>query len=272
MEGPSLFLAARQLAPFKGKTLSDVFGNTKTIAVERLANKAVKDIFSWGKHLVFQFDSFALRVHFLMFGTFEATVDDKSVTGDYKRKAREPRLAFVFKNGHIEMYSCSVKWIESAAAQSDYDFSVDLMSKHWNGARALKQMLEHPKHEVADVLLDQTIFAGLGNIIKNEILFLARIQPNALVRDLPRAKLKELVDLAKSFSIQFYEWRKDFVLRKNLKIYRKINCPVCGRRIIRAKTGTRQRWSYYCPFDQKSPPTGRKKPPRNPSKIAGRRS
>jgi endonuclease-8 len=251
MEGPSLFLAARQLAPFKGKIVSDVFGNTKTIAPAQLKNKKIKDIFSWGKHLVFQFGAFAVRIHFLMFGTFAATVEGKSVTGDYTRKAREPRLAFVFENGHIEMYNCSVKRIESKAAKASYDFSINLMSDEWNADNALKRMLQHPDAEVADVLLDQTIFAGLGNIIKNEILFLAKIQPVVPIRLLSRAKLKELVALAKSFSLQFYEWRRNFVLRKNLTIYRKKICPLCAGRLVRAKTGERQRWSYYCPVDQK---------------------
>src|SRR5689334_8344661 len=106
MEGPSLFLAAQQLAPFKRKRILKVSGNTK-IGKERIAGLLVRDIFSWGKHLVFQFDRFAMRVHFLLFGSFEATVEDRSVTGDYKKKAREPRLALRFRNGHIEMYSCS---------------------------------------------------------------------------------------------------------------------------------------------------------------------
>ncbi|HSL43890.1 MAG TPA: hypothetical protein VK897_10700, partial [Anaerolineales bacterium] len=75
MEGPSLYLAAKQLKPFRGKTVLSLSGNTK-IEKERILKKKVKNIFSWGKHLVIQFDEFALRTHFMLFGTFEATVDN----------------------------------------------------------------------------------------------------------------------------------------------------------------------------------------------------
>jgi endonuclease-8 len=67
MEGPSLYLAARQLKPFRGKTVLSVSGNTK-IEKERILQKKVKAIFSWGKQLIIQFDEFALRTHFLLFG------------------------------------------------------------------------------------------------------------------------------------------------------------------------------------------------------------
>ena len=82
MEGPSLFLAKEQLKPFKKKRVVRVSGNT-TIEKDRFAGHIVKEIFSWGKHLLFQFDGFALKVHFLLFGTFSAVVEGKSVTGDY---------------------------------------------------------------------------------------------------------------------------------------------------------------------------------------------
>ena len=58
MEGPSLLLAKEQLRPFKGKTVLAVSGNTK-IGKERFAGQTVRDIFSWGKHLVLTASRFA---------------------------------------------------------------------------------------------------------------------------------------------------------------------------------------------------------------------
>ena len=110
MEGPSLFLAKEQLKPFKKKVVISVSGNTR-IDKSRFEGQTVKDIFSWGKHLMFQFDGFALKIHFLLFGTFRAVVEGKSVTGDYK-PTRATRLAFAFENGQIERYNCSVTIIE----------------------------------------------------------------------------------------------------------------------------------------------------------------
>jgi hypothetical protein len=99
MEGPSIHLAAEQLRPFCGRPVRAVSGNS-TIGITRLRKKRVDDIFAWGKHLVFQFDTFALRVHFLLWGTFAATVKKKSVTGDYRRSG-PPRLVLTFANGNI---------------------------------------------------------------------------------------------------------------------------------------------------------------------------
>jgi endonuclease-8 len=251
MEGPSLLLASEQLAVFRGKTIQVVSGNSK-IGIERLQGKKVLDIFSWGKHLVFQFDAFALRVHFMLFGTFEAMVEGKSVTGDYRR-AKEPRLFLQFPNGTVSLFNCSLKFIESAEAKFEYDFSVDVLSPAWDDHQALRSVQKHPQEEVADILLDQEIFAGVGNIIKNEVLFLTKTNPKATVSSLSDEKLKEIIQTAQTFSWQFYEWRKVFQLRAHLVIYQKGTCPVCGGKVIREKTGKRARWSYFCPVCQRLP-------------------
>ncbi len=248
MEGPSLHLAAKQLKPFKGERILSVSGNT-SIDKTRFDGKTVRDIFAWGKHLVFQFDMFALRVHFLLWGTFEAQVLGVWVTGDY-RKARVSRLSFVFQNGEINMFNCSLKIIESAKAKNEYDFSTDIMSPKWDADQAYRRARKMPDEEIADVLLDQEIFAGVGNIIKNEVLSIMRVNPKATVASIPPKKLKALIAETQAFSRQFYKWREKFVLRKHLLIHRKGTCPHCGTKVIREKTGKRERWSYWCPVCQ----------------------
>jgi hypothetical protein len=49
---------------------------------------------------------FALRVHFLLWGSF-ATVNGVSVTGDYRRTG-SPRLVLEFANGEITIWSAGV--------------------------------------------------------------------------------------------------------------------------------------------------------------------
>jgi endonuclease-8 len=201
MEGPSLYLASEQLQPFVGERIRSISGNSK-IDQHRFGKKIVKDVFSWGKHLVFQFDDFALRIHFLLFGTFEAVVDDRPVTGDYRR-ARVPRLKFIFQNGEVSLFNCSLKFIESARAKKTYDFSIDILSSKWDPGQALEHLRRRSDEEIADVLLDQEVFAGVGNIIKNEVLSLARTHPESRVRELSAPKRKEIISLARSFSEQF---------------------------------------------------------------------
>src|SRR5829696_2821333 len=175
MEGPSLYLAARQLKPFRGKTGLSVSGNTK-IEKERMLQKKVKTIFSWGKHLVIQFDEFALRTHFLLFGTFEASVNNATLTGDYQR-SYTPRLQLDFENGNIKLFNCSVKFLETRNAKASYDLTIDIMSPKWDPDQASDSIVSKPEVEIADLLLDQEIFAGVGNIIKNEVLWRVCIHP-----------------------------------------------------------------------------------------------
>jgi|SRR5688572_3324336 endonuclease-8 len=248
MEGPSLYLAARQLKPFRGRTVLSVSGNTK-IEKERILEKKVKTIFSWGKHLIIQFDEFALRTHFLLFGAFEATVNNSSLTGDYKR-SYTPRLQMDFENGSIKLFNCSVKFLETRDAKASYDFAIDVMSPKWDPDKAFDSVVSKPGAEIADILLDQEIFAGVGNIIKNEVLWRVSIHPATKVKDITPSALKELIAETRKFSLLFYKWRKVFLLRKHLDIYKKSICPRCGANVKREKTGKRNRISHFCPVCQ----------------------
>ena len=248
MEGPSLYLAANQLKPFRGQTVLSVSGNTK-IEKERLLNKKVKTIFSWGKHLIIQFDTFALRTHFLLFGEFEATVNNSSLTGNYQR-SYTPRLQLDFENGSIKLFNCSVKFLETRNAKTSYDFTVDIMSPKWDSDKAFDSIYAKPGVEIADLLLDQEIFAGVGNIIKNEALWRVRIHPATKVKNITASELKKLIAETKKFSLLFYKWRKVFLLRKHLDIYQKSICPRCGSNVKREKTGKRNRISHFCPVCQ----------------------
>lgn len=250
MEGPSLFLAAEWLAPFIGKIILDVEGNTK-IGKEKLKGKIIIDVFAWGKHLVFQFDDFALRIHFMLYGSFEATLRDQKVTGDYPKKKVNPRLKLNFDEGQISIYSSSLKYLETPSAHDLYDFSTSIMSSKWDPKKAFEAVKNHPNEEVGDVLLDQTIFSGVGNIIKNEVLFLVKRKPSTFIKDISSSLLQKIIKTTITFSIQFYEWRKQFILKKNYRIYKKSLCPLCGEKICRKKTGKRERISFYCPHCQK---------------------
>jgi endonuclease VIII len=244
MEGPSIHLAAEQLRPFVGRRVNLVAGNS-TIGIERLRRKTVRDIFAWGKHLVFQFDGFALRVHFMLWGTFAATVNRQSVTGDYRRGSA-PRLTLTFANGEITIWAASIRFVEEACAKMTYDFTVDVLSDTWDSEAALVKMRQFPRAEIADVLLDQNIFAGVGNIIKNEVLFRTRTSPFERVGRLSDERLKAIVADARAFSFRFLELRRVFALRKHLEVYGRAACPACGGPLRRQVHGERSRRSFFC--------------------------
>jgi endonuclease-8 len=124
------------------------------------------------------------------------------------------------------------------------------MSPKWDADKALDSLSAKPNAEIADLLLDQNIFAGVGNIIKNEVLWRVRIHPESKVKNIPPSALKELIAETKKFSLLFYKWRKIFSLRKHLDIYQKSICPRCGANVKREKTGKRNRYSHFCPVCQ----------------------
>ena len=250
MEGPSIHLAAEQLRPFIGRRIQRVAGNSR-IGIDRCRGQVVRDVFAWGKHLVFQFDRFALRVHFMLWGTFAAVVNGASVTGDYRR-AGAPRLVQEFVNGEITIWSASLAFIEDRGARGLYDFSVDVLSDAWSPRAALRKLREHGSAQIADVLLDQSIFAGVGNIIKNEVLFRTHTNPMTRVSRLPAATLRAIVKDARTFSFRFLELRRRFALRKNLEIYGRGRCPACGGRVTRQTHGVRNRRSFFCARCQKN--------------------
>jgi endonuclease-8 len=244
VEGPSIRLAAEQLRPFVGRRILRVSGNSRA-GIERLQRRTVRSIFAWGKQLLFQCEKFALRVHFMLWGTFAATVNGRSVTGDYRRSGA-PRLILGFANGEITIWSASIKFIERAQARALYDFSADVLSRSWNAAAAIEKVRRYPDAEIADVLLDQSIFGGVGNIIKNEVLFRTRTSPFATVDSLSSRRLKAIVADARAFSFRFLALRRVFSLRKNLELYGRSICPVCHSKVRRRIHGQRQRRSFFC--------------------------
>ncbi len=78
------------------------------------------------------------------------------------------------------MYGASVKFIEEPL-ENIYDRRVDVMSEQWDEKYVLKLMKADPTQMVTDALLDQNKFAGVGNIIKNEVLLRVHTHPESVV-------------------------------------------------------------------------------------------
>jgi len=149
-------------------------------------------------------------------------------------------------NGEITIWAASVKWIEGDDVKAEYDFTADIMSDRWNPRSALKKVRAFPHGEIADVLLDQAIFAGVGNIIKNEVLFNIRRHPLTRLSRLDRQDWPRLADAVHSYCWNFYEWKKKFELRKHWQVYRQRLCPLCERKLIREPLGKNARLTFYC--------------------------
>src|SRR5438045_91696 len=235
MEGPSLVILKEEIKSFIGKKILEVSGNTK-IEKERFKNKTVRDFKSWGKHFLICFDNFFVRIHFLMFGSYRI---------NETKEDRTPRLSLAFKNGEINFYTCSVKIVEEDPDEV-YDWEVDVMSDKWNPKKALASLKKMKEAMVCDALLNQNVFAGVGNIIKNEVLFRIKVHPESLVGTLKPKQLKDLIEEARKYSFDFYEWKKIYQLRKHWLIYKKRKCPRCNIPVTARHTGKGNRYSFFC--------------------------
>jgi len=239
-EGPSIVLFKEEVKQFTGKKIIAVSGNSK-IDQSRLKDQKVIAFKSWGKHLLICFKKFSLRVHFLMFGSYRVN----------ERKPDKPvRLNLTFSNGEINLYSCSIKFLEGDI-NTHYDWTADVMNEEWDPVMARKKLKSQPEEEVCDALLDQHIFAGVGNIIKNEVLYRIRLHPESTVKNIPSAKLKNMIAEARNYSFQFLEWKRSYELKKHWLAHTKKVCLRCNLPIIRKQTGLKNRRSFFCVKCQK---------------------
>jgi endonuclease-8 len=233
-EGPSIVILKELVDSFKGKKVIEVSGNTK-VEKELALNKTILDFKSWGKHFLICFKGFTIRIHFMLFGSYRIN----------EHKDTPARLSLVFENGVLNFYTCSVKIITEPLDEV-YDWDVDVMSDGWDAAKAKKKLKALPDTLVCDALLDQNIFAGSGNIIKNEVLFRVQLHPLNQLSNIPPRKLTTLIKEVRDYSFDFLKWKKAFALKKHWLAHTKKMCPRCNLPIIKEYLGKTHRRTFFC--------------------------
>jgi endonuclease-8 len=238
-EGPSIVILREQAAGFAGKVIRHAEGNAR-IDMSRLQRRRVRAIRSFGKQLLIDLGDTAVRIHLLMFGSYR--IDE--------RKEAAPRLSLGFARGELNFYSCSVRLLDGPL-DALYDWRADVMSDAWDPALARKKLRAMPQALVCDALLDQDVFAGVGNIIKNEVLYRIGVHPLSTVGALPPRKLRALVEQARVYAFEFLAWKKAFVLRQHWLVHNRSRCPRHDIPLQRAHLGKTHRRSFYCELCQK---------------------
>ena len=242
MEGPSLLILREELQPFLGRKVLEVSGNT-TQPKDSLTGRRMDRVDTWGKNLFLTFSApsgktepIVTKTHFLMFGSYRI---------NEVRPGRTPRLSLKFRNGVVNFYSCSIRF-----SAEDYwkglDPRVDLMSQAWDAGHVVQLMASKRNSPLCDLLLDQTVFAGSGNIVKNEVLFNIRRHPLTRLSRLAAQDWLRLAHAVHSYCWNFYEWKKKFELRKHWQVYRQRLCPLCETKLIREPLGKYERLTFYC--------------------------
>lgn len=235
-EGPSLYILKEKALHFKGKKILEADGNAP-IDTSVLVNKKVNDIKTWGKHLLLCVPKQTVRIHMLMFGSYSINENNK--------KKQSLRLHLKFSNGDIYFFTCAVKMLDGDL-NDIYDWSADVMSDEWNQRKAINKLKKIPGDNICDALLNQEIFSGVGNIIKNEILFRVKLHPKNKVGDIPARKLAELAKQARVYSFDFLEWKKKNELKKHWLAYTKKSCPRCNIPLHKEYLGKTKRRTFFC--------------------------
>lgn len=239
-EGPSIVILKEAASKFKGRKIMDAEGSSKTIDISELVGQTIRDIKSWGKHFLICLPKFTIRIHLMMFGSY--TIDT--------RKPTKPRLRLFFSNNEeISFYACSVRRIDEPLDKV-YDWSADIMNKKFDTRKANAKLKAEPSEFVCDAILDQNIFAGAGNIFKNEVLYRLRIHPLSKLGALTDAKRRALVKGVVQYGKDFLTWKKAFVLRKHWQAHTKTTCIRDGNKLTKAYLGKTNRRSFFCEICQ----------------------
>ncbi len=242
MEGPSIKLVAERLQRFKNQAVSRMDGDAR-FDKSRFTGQVLESVFAVGKNLFLQFPVGCLRLHFLMYSRYEI---------DAPREGKQPRLEIAFTRGTFYFYNGAVQAMASQEVRERFDPSVDVLSSMFDEAKVLRLAKGQPDAFICDVLMNQGVFAGVGNMIKNEALFRVKMHPMARVRQLSEARISVLIRTALDYSTLFYnQKRAGKPLRDMFQVYQKSRCTAYGGPITREKAGEANRLNYCCPRCQR---------------------
>jgi endonuclease VIII len=126
---------------------------------------------------------------------------------------------------------------------------------------------ENPDAEIALVLLNQRVLAGLGNVYKSEVLFAAQVNPFRAMRTITLREMEAMVDAAQRYmqanvvggkgdGIVTYSGNRRTThamdREERLWVYGRQGqeCRRCGAMVMMRKQGVQARSTYWCPACQ----------------------
>lgn len=166
------------------------------------------------------------------------------------------RSLFFVDRRHFGMIKFTQK--ESALSEKLDKLGIDLLQEDPGWEKFYQVLRSKPDQQVSKALMDQTNFAGIGNYVKSDSLYTARISPWRTVGSLTHSEVKRLYDAVREILITSYESGGN-----TISDYRDVNgdrglyrCCCYGRKtddygnqIIRART-LDGRLTWWCPVLQ----------------------
>lgn len=179
-------------------------------------------------------------------------------------------IIFYFTDGNMLALSDMRKFAKIAIGKTGDEKSFSEIKKL--GPDALKisftgfkeRLTEKPSGKIKQVLMDQGVVAGIGNIYSDEILWASGVHPKEKIKNIPEQKMRKIYASAKNIlklSIKYGgDSMSDFRnikgekgnYQKYHKAYRRTGepCPKKdGGKIVRIKVGGRS--AHYCDKHQK---------------------
>ena len=140
----------------------------------------------------------------------------------------------------------------------------DLLKPGFDRDEAIRRVRAAGALPIAQALLDQRLVAGVGNVYKSEVLFLAGVHPDMPASAVPQEALERIMDLARGLlldnvvpgtpaAIQTYRSLRRTDRRSDpsdsLWVYSRAGqpCRRCGAAVQSKKMGLDARTTYWCP-------------------------
>jgi len=252
-EGDSIYRAAQALhKALAGKTVT----NFETV-LPKLARidedapvkgRTIERVVAKGKNLIIEFSGdLHLNTHMKMNGSWHIYRPGER----WQRPRRDMRIVISTDQFIAVAFTVPVAEFHTSRSLARDDdlrrMGPDLLGESFDRDEALRRIRARLDEEIANVLLNQRVLAGIGNIWKSETLFAAGIDPFTHVADLDDAQLERIVDCARKLLRHSAEGRSTFA------VYSRGGepCRRCGTPIRYRKQGSDARGTYWCPRCQK---------------------
>lgn len=272
-EGDTIYRAARALGHvLEGKLVTRFETALAPLASvdddTPVAGRIVEEVESRGKWLLMHFSGdLILATHMLMSGSWHIYR-----AGERWRRARREMRAVIataefeavaFNVPIAKFYSASTLARNSAIPM----LGPDLLGAAFAADEAKARLLARGEEEIANVLLNQRVMAGLGNVYKSEVLFACGVHPFRLVSTLTDVEVDCILDRAKRFleanvkdgagsgMVTYTGLRRTTRAADpgaRLWVYRRQGkeCRRCGTAILMRRQGPGARSTYWCPACQ----------------------
>ncbi|WP_417430240.1 DNA-formamidopyrimidine glycosylase family protein [Halpernia sp.] len=239
-EGPTIKFLAQKLQKFVGEKVTEASGYGE-MDKSKIDNIKLENIETFGKNLIFLFKDFFVTAHFGLFGSMKIN----------ERKKVNASFALHFTNDEINFYVTRTKLYEGKP-QDYFNFKTDILKPEFDQKLILETLQnKFSKKMIGDVLMDQSIFTGVGNIIRVEVLYRSKIHPESIVEKIPVKKLKELIKITAYYAEEFLILMTNDCVKKDAIVYAKKVCPIHKTDLEIEKMGKVKRTTYWCKKCQK---------------------